>query len=50
MAEEFLERAYAEELDLADPLAEFRERLHTRRPLTVALDIAGLMREERAAR
>jgi plasmid stability protein len=31
-------------------LAEFRERLHTRRPLRVALDTAGLMREERAAR
>jgi plasmid stability protein len=31
-------------------LAEFRERLHTRRPLPVALDTAGLMREERAAR
>jgi len=31
-------------------LGEFRERLHTRRPLPVALDTAGLMREERAAR
>lgn len=31
-------------------LAEFRDRLHTRRPVQVALDTAGLMREERAAR
>jgi plasmid stability protein len=31
-------------------LAEFRERLHTRRPLAAALDTAGLMGEERAAR
>lgn len=31
-------------------LAEFRERLHRRRPLKVALDTAGLVREERAAR
>jgi plasmid stability protein len=31
-------------------LAEFRERLHTRRPLPVPLDTAGLVREERAAR
>jgi plasmid stability protein len=31
-------------------LAEFRERLHSRRPVSVALDTAGLMREERAAR
>jgi len=31
-------------------LAEFRARLHTRRPVPVALDTAGLMREERAAR
>ena len=31
-------------------LAEFRERLHTRRPLPLALDTAGLVREERAAR
>ena len=31
-------------------LAEFRERLHSRRPLPVALDTGGLMREERAAR
>jgi len=31
-------------------LAEFRERLHTRKPVPVALDTAGLMREERAAR
>jgi hypothetical protein len=31
-------------------LAEFRERLHTRKPLPVALDTAGLVREERAAR
>jgi antitoxin FitA len=31
-------------------LAEFRERLHFRRPVSVALDTAGLMREERAAR
>ncbi len=31
-------------------LAEFRERLHTRRPLPVTLDTAGLVREERAAR
>jgi plasmid stability protein len=31
-------------------LAEFRERLHTRRPLPVALDTAALIREERGAR
>ena len=31
-------------------LAEFRERLHARRPLQAALDTAGLLREERAAR
>lgn len=31
-------------------LAEFRERLHTRRPLRVVLDTATLVREERAAR
>jgi antitoxin FitA len=31
-------------------LAEFRERLHTRRPFPAALDTAGLVREERAAR
>jgi antitoxin FitA len=31
-------------------LAEFRERLHSRRPVPVAVDTAGLMREERAAR
>jgi antitoxin FitA len=31
-------------------LAEFRERLHTRRPFPVALDTARLVREERAAR
>jgi plasmid stability protein len=31
-------------------LAEFRERIHTRKPLQVALDTARLVREERAAR
>jgi plasmid stability protein len=31
-------------------LAEFRERLHTRRPLSAALDSARLIREERATR
>jgi len=31
-------------------LAEFRERLHTRRPVAEVLDTAGLVREERAAR
>ena len=31
-------------------LAEFRERLHKRSPLSVALDTGGLLREERAAR
>ena len=31
-------------------LAEFRERLHSRSPLPVALDTAGLTREERAVR
>lgn len=31
-------------------LAEFRERLHTRRPVAAVLDTAGLLREERAAR
>ena len=31
-------------------LSEFRERLHSRRALPVALDTAALVREERAAR
>lgn len=31
-------------------MAEFRERLHTRRPVSVDLDTAALVREERAAR
>ena len=31
-------------------LVEFRERLHTRKRLSVALDTADLVREERAAR
>ena len=31
-------------------LAEFRERLHKRKPLPVALDTGGLLREERSAR
>jgi plasmid stability protein len=31
-------------------LAEFRERLHTRKPVRIALDTAGLVHEERAAR
>lgn len=31
-------------------LAEFRERLHARGPLSVTLDTADLLREERAAR
>lgn len=31
-------------------LAEFRERLHTRTPVTVALETGRLVREERAAR
>jgi antitoxin FitA len=31
-------------------LAEFRERLHTRRPIRVALDTGRLVREERASR
>jgi antitoxin FitA len=31
-------------------LAEFRERLHKRKPLAVDLDIGGLLREERSAR
>jgi antitoxin FitA len=31
-------------------LAEFRERLHKRKPLAVALDTGGLLREERTAR
>jgi plasmid stability protein len=31
-------------------LAEFRERLHTRRPVSGSLATAGLAREERAAR
>jgi plasmid stability protein len=31
-------------------LAEFRERLHARRPGSGSLDTAGLVREERAAR
>ena len=31
-------------------LAEFRERLHTRRPVTADLNTADLVREDRAAR
>jgi antitoxin FitA len=31
-------------------LAEFRERLHKRKPLPVALDTSGLLREERTSR
>jgi antitoxin FitA len=31
-------------------LAEFRERLHARRPVRAAIDAAVLLREERAAR
>lgn len=31
-------------------LAEFRERLHTRRPVAAVLDTAGVLREERAER
>jgi hypothetical protein len=31
-------------------LPEFRERLHARKPLTVPLDTASLVLEERAAR
>ena len=31
-------------------LAEFRERLHTRKPVSVALDTPDLVREERALR
>ena len=31
-------------------LAEFRERLHARRPVSAAIDTAALVREERAAR
>lgn len=31
-------------------LAEFRDRLHQRRPLSVTPDTSGLLHEERAAR
>jgi plasmid stability protein len=31
-------------------LAEFRERLHVRKPIAAALDTASMVREERAAR
>lgn len=31
-------------------LSEFRERLHTRKPVSASLDTAVLVREERAAR
>ena len=31
-------------------LAEFRERLHKRKPLPAVLDTGGLLREERSAR
>jgi hypothetical protein len=31
-------------------LAEFRSRLHTRKPVTLQLDTAGLVREARAKR
>jgi hypothetical protein len=30
--------------------AEFRERLHKRKPISVSLDTAGLVREERETR
>ena len=38
MAEDFLERAYAEELDLADPLAEYRERFTLDDPSLIYLN------------
>ena len=38
MAKEFLERAYAEELDLADPLAEYRERFALDDPSLIYLN------------
>ena len=31
-------------------LAEFRDRLHKRKPFSAKLDVAGLLHEERAAR
>ena len=31
-------------------LAEFRERLHTRKPISSVLDTADILREERASR
>ncbi len=31
-------------------LAELRERLHKRKPVTIELDTAGMLREEREAR
>lgn len=39
-----------EEIASRPTLAEFRERLHARRPLGAEPDTARLMREERAAR
>lgn len=42
--------AELEEIAERPTLAEFRERLHARKPLSVAVDTAGLVREERAAR
>lgn len=42
----------AELREIADrpTLAEFRDRLHTRRPIAAALDTGDLLRQERAAR
>jgi plasmid stability protein len=42
----------AEIREIADrpTLAEFRDRLHTRKPISATLDIPGMLREERTAR
>jgi len=39
-----------QEIEDRPTLAEFRERLHTRRPLSTALDTVRLLREERVKR
>jgi plasmid stability protein len=42
--------AEMKEISERPTLAELRERLHKRKPVTVQLDVARLVREERGAR
>ena len=39
-----------QEIEARPTMAEFRERLQKRKPLPIALDTGGLLREERTAR